>query len=248
MWPDSYSRCAVCIVRRAVKPSLRAASCCTVEVVNGGGGLRRFGRRSTFSTVSTPLAAARIVRSTSRASPSLVMENVDFCVSASTFSPRYSVSRAGNFALSFDASASTVQYSWRMEVLDLRFALADEAQRDALHAARGQAGLDLLPQQRRQVEPDQVVERAPRLVGVDEVVVHALLGLRDGLAHRVLRDLVEADADARPCRRARRARAGSRTGARKSPRPRGPGRSRGRGRPPSSSRARLRRPSGGSSR
>src|SRR5688572_5828639 len=80
-----------------------------------------------------------------------------------------------------------------LELLDLGLALADEPERDALHAAGGKAGLDLLPQQRREVEPDQVVERPPRLVGIDEVAVHALLGLRDRLANRVLRDLVETD-------------------------------------------------------
>jgi hypothetical protein len=36
----SYSCCARRIVRCAPKPSLRAASCCSVEVVNGGAGLR----------------------------------------------------------------------------------------------------------------------------------------------------------------------------------------------------------------
>ena len=60
-----------------------------------------------------PFAAARIVRSASRASPSFVIEKRAFCVSASTFSPRNSVSRAGKRADSFEASASIVQYSWR---------------------------------------------------------------------------------------------------------------------------------------
>src|SRR5438094_563500 len=40
-WPSpgtftpSYSRCATCMVFRAENPSLRAASCCSVDVVNG---------------------------------------------------------------------------------------------------------------------------------------------------------------------------------------------------------------------
>ncbi len=46
----SYSRWATDIVRRALNPSLRAASCWRVEVVNGGAG-ERF--RSFFSTPST---------------------------------------------------------------------------------------------------------------------------------------------------------------------------------------------------
>ena len=36
----SYRRCASVIVFRAEKPSFRAASCCSVEVVNGGAGDR----------------------------------------------------------------------------------------------------------------------------------------------------------------------------------------------------------------
>src|SRR5690606_41955262 len=44
----------------------------------------------------------------------------------------------------------------RLERLDLLLALDDHAQRRRLHAAGGQAGLDLAPQHRRQVEADQV--------------------------------------------------------------------------------------------
>ena len=46
----SYSRWARVMVLRALKPSLRAASCWSVEVVNGGAG-ERF--RSFFSTPMT---------------------------------------------------------------------------------------------------------------------------------------------------------------------------------------------------
>jgi len=38
------------IVLRAPNPSLRAASCCSVEVVNGGDGERLRSLRSTFAT------------------------------------------------------------------------------------------------------------------------------------------------------------------------------------------------------
>ena len=41
-------------MRRALKPSLRAASCCSVEVVNGGAGLRRRCLRSIAMTRSAP--------------------------------------------------------------------------------------------------------------------------------------------------------------------------------------------------
>src|SRR5881392_1094854 len=55
-WP-SYSCCARRMVRRALKPSLRAASCCSVEVVKGGAGLRRRCLRSIASTRNSPPSA-----------------------------------------------------------------------------------------------------------------------------------------------------------------------------------------------
>ena len=42
--PDSYKRCAIIIVCATVYPSLRAASCCRVEVVTGAGGVFFTGR------------------------------------------------------------------------------------------------------------------------------------------------------------------------------------------------------------
>ena len=44
MRPDSYSRWATIMVCATVKPSLWAASCCRVEVVNGAAGVRFCGR------------------------------------------------------------------------------------------------------------------------------------------------------------------------------------------------------------
>jgi hypothetical protein len=45
------------MVRLVVKPNLRAASCCSVEVVNGGAGRRRRSLLPTALTVSRPCAA-----------------------------------------------------------------------------------------------------------------------------------------------------------------------------------------------
>ena len=45
------SRCATCIVRSAENPNLRLASCCSVEVVNGGAGRCVNGFSSTLVTV-----------------------------------------------------------------------------------------------------------------------------------------------------------------------------------------------------
>jgi hypothetical protein len=46
----------------AEKPSLRAASCCRVEVVKGGGGLRVKGLVSTDATVKRPASTAARAR------------------------------------------------------------------------------------------------------------------------------------------------------------------------------------------
>ncbi len=54
MWPFSYRLWAACIVRRAVKPSLRLASCCKVLVVNGGYG---FDVNGLSSSAVTPKSA-----------------------------------------------------------------------------------------------------------------------------------------------------------------------------------------------
>ena len=80
-----------------------------------------------------------------------------------------------------------------LERLDLEFALHDHAQRRALHATGGQAGLHFAPQQRRQVEAHEVVERATRLLRVDEFIGQRPR-LLDGVLHGLLGDLVEHDA------------------------------------------------------
>src|SRR6185369_13114163 len=70
-------------------------------------------------------------------------------------------------------------------------ALADHAQRGALHAAgRSSRQSRLLPQQRRQVETDEIVKRTPRLLRVHEILRNAAR-LRDRFADGVARDLVE---------------------------------------------------------
>jgi hypothetical protein len=79
----------------------------------------------------------------------------------------------------------------RLEREDLFLALADHAQRRALHAPGGSAReAGLLPEQRRDLEAHEVVERAAR-----QVSLHELVGDRarviDGFLHGVLRDLVE---------------------------------------------------------
>ena len=78
----------------------------------------------------------------------------------------------------------------RLEDLDLGLALADQPQGDRLHAAGRAAARQLAPQHRRQGEADQVVQGAPRQVGVDQLAVQVARML-EGVEHGVLGDLVE---------------------------------------------------------
>ena len=81
----------------------------------------------------------------------------------------------------------------RTEVLDLRFALADQPQRHRLHAAGRAAAGKLAPQHRRQREADEVVERATREIGLDQLAVDfARPG--EGIENGAAGDLVEDDA------------------------------------------------------
>ena len=67
------------------------------------------------------------------------------------------------------------------EFLDFLFAFCNQAQRRALHPSRRQAGTDFSPQQRRQVEADQIVQRATRLL-----CVYQALGKFSGVCYRFL--------------------------------------------------------------
>ena len=57
------------IVCAGAKPNLRLASCCDVEVVNGGGGLRLAGLASIDATVKAALSSARLKASASAPEP-----------------------------------------------------------------------------------------------------------------------------------------------------------------------------------
>ncbi len=81
----------------------------------------------------------------------------------------------------------------RAERLDLALPLDDQAQRDRLHAPRALGPGELPPQHRREGEAEQVVERAPRQIGVDQGLIE-LAGLGHRLGHGLLGDRVEGDA------------------------------------------------------
>ena len=78
----------------------------------------------------------------------------------------------------------------RHERRDFVLALADHAQGGTLHAARGQARAHFLPEQRREIEPHQKIQRAPCLLRVHEV--HGQLArARHRFTDRVLGDFIE---------------------------------------------------------
>ena len=76
----------------------------------------------------------------------------------------------------------------RVERFDFFLALRDHAQRRRLHASGGQSSLHLAPQHRRQIEADQVIQRAPRLLGVHQIQ-RQLARIGNGFGDRVWRNL-----------------------------------------------------------
>ena len=168
----------------AEKPSLRAASCCSVEVVNGGGGFFDSGLVSTETTVNRPSST------TFFAASALPLSPID---SRSSFLPSSATSRAVNGVPSASKLAETCQYSCALEELDLALAVDDQAQRDRLDPAGRLGARQLAPQDRRQGEADQIIERAARPVGVDQILIEPAR-MRHRLGHRRLGDGVEGDA------------------------------------------------------
>ena len=79
-----------------------------------------------------------------------------------------------------------------LERLDLGFPVGNEAKRRTLHPAGREAGPDLRPEHRRQVEPDQVVERAARELRVHQIGLK-LAGMFNRLADRAARNFMKLD-------------------------------------------------------
>src|SRR3954452_6922573 len=90
----------------AEKANLRAASCCRVDVVNGGGGFFEKGLVSTEETVNWPASTTALAAS---ASPLLPM------VSRSIFVPSSCTSRPVNDWPSASNVALIDQYSWGLK-------------------------------------------------------------------------------------------------------------------------------------
>ena len=81
----------------------------------------------------------------------------------------------------------------RLELLDLELAVADEPERHGLDAAGRSGARKLAPQDRRQREADEIVERAAGEIGVDQRPVDRAR-VAHGVEHRLLGHGVEHDA------------------------------------------------------
>ena len=114
MWPFSYSRWATRMVVCEENRSLRLASCCSVEVMNGAAGERRYGFSSTERTAklasASPSARERTVGSSSTtdsvAALPLSRPSGPKSRPAATRRPSRATSRAGNAPGSSTASRS----------------------------------------------------------------------------------------------------------------------------------------------
>ena len=80
----------------------------------------------------------------------------------------------------------------RFENLDFILTLADQPQGDRLHPTGRKTVTDLFPEERGQVEADQVIEHRARLLGIDQVAGDpARMG--HGLVDRGFGDLMKSD-------------------------------------------------------
>jgi hypothetical protein len=102
----SYRLCATFIARSVEKPSLRTASCCSVDVVNGAAGERSLRFFSTSTTRAWPRPCDSRNARISASRSALPTANW------SSFSPPKCVSLAVKPTRSFSASKWIDQYSW----------------------------------------------------------------------------------------------------------------------------------------
>ena len=79
------------------------------------------------------------------------------------------------------------------EFFDFELAIADQTQRDRLHAAGRACARQLAPEYRREREADEVIQRAAGEIGIDQRAID-LARMLHRLGHRLLGDGVEDDA------------------------------------------------------
>ena len=96
----------------------------------------------------------------------------------------------GKFLAAFVAVEVHAPVFLRFKGADFVFALANQAQGGALHAAGAQAAPDFFPQQRGEVEADQVIQGAACLLCVHQAHIE-LARLLEGFLHAFFSNLVE---------------------------------------------------------
>jgi hypothetical protein len=152
----SYRSWASRMVRLEPKPSFLAASCCSVDVVNGASGFLRRSRRlmSVTSNSLRPLRSARMACAAGLVGD-LRLLAIDVMQLGGEAAARPSAGRR--------RSSSTR----RREGADLALALHDEAQRHGLHATGREPLLHGLPEHRAGLVAHQAIEHAARLLRID---------------------------------------------------------------------------------
>ena len=161
------------------KPSLRAASCCSVEVVNGGAGtLQRLLRNVGYAELGVLT----------------LLEECDCVVVCREALVELGLHlRLRSVGVSDSEDGVDAVVGLALELLNLAFALYDEAHGYRLHASGRKRRLHLAPQHGRELEAHDAVEHAACLLGVHEVHVQMARVLDSGENCR-LRDFVEYDA------------------------------------------------------
>ena len=177
----SYSRWATDIVRFGLKPSLRLASCWSVDVVNGAAGDRFCVRVPTFVTLGWRASMAARWRSavasspTSRAAPSI-----------------RTTSAVNRSPAAVDRSASIVQYSRAVNASISRSRSTTSRTATDWTRPADRPPRTLRDEQRAQRVADEPVDDPAGLLGVDEVRVD-LARMSERLADRRFGDLAEGD-------------------------------------------------------
>ena len=154
-------------------------------MVKGGGGLRRAGLASTAATVKVALSSA-FFRSVGLDAGADI-ETLEL-LSVGADQAGFETVAARRRQLGDDRPIFLGD-----EFLDFQFAVADQPQRDRLHAAGRARARQLAPEHRREREADQIIERAARQIGVDQRAVDGARMLHR-LGHRLLGDRIEDDA------------------------------------------------------
>src|SRR3954462_401303 len=177
-WPSSpsstpsYRRWESVIVFLAVNPSLFAASCCSFEVMNGAGALRRRSFLSTLATVkgsffsSSTSGVVTCSDGSSAFSPSILMSLARNCggrsAARSASIDQYSTGTKAAISASRSTTRRTATHCTPP---------AGRAPRPGRRAAGGEPPPDLLPEDGRDLVADEPVEDAPRLLCVVERAV-----------------------------------------------------------------------------